>query len=246
MPEWKPEILRRLAPLKLSPAREGEIAEELAQHVDDRYQELLAAGNSADSALCAALDELKEDDFLARSLRLVERDLYREPIAPGKDDGNFLSGALQDIRYAFRMLRKSPGFAAIAILTLALGIGANTAIFTILNSAALRLLPVPHADQLVTVGQNVHSANGGPLHRNVEDDDSFVSYSESRAYEKENHVFSGLLAYSAFTETTLVRNKPEPIMGASLPAIISTCLKLGRSAGAFLQIRIALRAAKAL
>jgi hypothetical protein len=47
MPEWKPEILRRLAPLKLSPAREGEIAEEIAQHLDDRYHELLAAGHSA-------------------------------------------------------------------------------------------------------------------------------------------------------------------------------------------------------
>jgi len=214
MPEWKPEILRRLASLKLSPAREGEIAEELAQHLDDRYQELLAAGNSADSALHAALDELKEDDCLARSLRPVEEDLHRDPIALGKDDGKFLSGVLQDIRYAGRMLRKSPGFAAILILTLALGIGTNTAIFTILNSAALRLLPVPDADQLVTVGQNVHSANGGPVHRNVQDDDSFVSYSEFRAYEKENRVFSGLLAYSPFTETTLVRNKPEPIMGA--------------------------------
>ena len=81
MPEWKPEIVRRLAPLKLSPAREAEIAEELAQHLDDRYQELLAAGNSADSAFRAALDELKGDDFLGRNLLPVERDLYREPIA---------------------------------------------------------------------------------------------------------------------------------------------------------------------
>jgi hypothetical protein len=48
MPEWKPEILRRLAPLKLSPAREGEIAEEIAQHLEDRYHELLATGESED------------------------------------------------------------------------------------------------------------------------------------------------------------------------------------------------------
>jgi macrolide transport system ATP-binding/permease protein len=111
------------------------------------------------------------------------------------------------------MLRKSPGFTVIAVLTLALGIGANMAIFAILNSAALRLLPVPHANQLVTVGQNIRSANGAPVHRNVHDDDSFVSHSEYRAYAKENRVFSGLLAYSAFTETTLVQDKPAPIMG---------------------------------
>jgi hypothetical protein len=59
MPEWRPEILRRLGPLRLSPAREEEITEEIAQHLDDRYQELLAAGNSPDSAFRAALDEFK-------------------------------------------------------------------------------------------------------------------------------------------------------------------------------------------
>lgn len=50
MPEWKPEILRRLAPLKLTPTREPEIAEEIAQHLEDRYQELLASGESEDAA----------------------------------------------------------------------------------------------------------------------------------------------------------------------------------------------------
>ena len=91
MPEWKPEILRRLAPLKLSPAREAEIADELAQHLEDRYQELLASGLTEDAAYRTALDELKGEDFLARSLKRVERDFYREPIAAGKDSGNFFA-----------------------------------------------------------------------------------------------------------------------------------------------------------
>lgn len=124
----------------------------------------------------------------------------------------WLDTLLQDVRFAVRVLRKSPGFTTVAILTLALGIGGNTAIFTILDSAVLRTLPVPHADRPVTVGQHIRETKG-PIHRNVHDDDSFVSYSEYQRYAKENRVFSGLLAYSAFTETTLILNKPQPIMG---------------------------------
>ncbi|HVB56296.1 MAG TPA: permease prefix domain 1-containing protein [Candidatus Acidoferrales bacterium] len=149
MPNWKPEILRRLAPLKLTPTREAEIAEELAQHLHDRYQELLTTGQSEDAAFRTAIDELKDNDFLARNLRPVERDLYREPIAPGSEASNFFSGISQDIRFAIRLLRKPPVITAIALLSL--GIGANTAIFSLIDAVMLRMLPVQNPEQLARI-----------------------------------------------------------------------------------------------
>lgn len=92
----------------------------------------------------------------------------------------------QDLRYALRMLAKSPGFAAVAVLTLALGIGANTAIFTLVNALLLKSLPVQHPEQLVALGDPtaVHSAWHGtpttdvfsyPLYRELRDSTSAFS-----------------------------------------------------------------------
>ena len=151
MPEWRPEIVRRLAPLKLSPTREAEIADELAQHLEDRYQELLALGVKDDEARRTTMEELKEEDLLVRGLWPVERDLYRGPIVWGKDSGNFFSGIVQDIRYALRLLRKTPLITGVALLSLALGIGANTAIFSLIDAVVLRMLPVQNPEQLARI-----------------------------------------------------------------------------------------------
>ena len=62
-----------------------------------------------------------------------------------------MSGVLQDLRFAVRQVRKAPGFAAVAVITLALGIGANTAIFSVVNGVLLRSLPFPDSDRLVRV-----------------------------------------------------------------------------------------------
>jgi predicted permease len=155
MPDWKPALTPRLARLRLRPAREREIVDELSQHLDDRYEELRASGADHDEAMRLAVVELNDDvtdeDLLAREMRPLRQARAPEPIAPYAPRRGLLRDAWQDLLYAARMLRKNRGFAAAAVLTLALGIGANTAIFSLVNATLLQRMPVQHRDRLLYV-----------------------------------------------------------------------------------------------
>src|SRR6266542_3674037 len=94
---------------------------------------------------------------------------------------------IQDLRYSLRTLRKSPVFTTVAILSLALGIGANTAIFTLMDQVLLRMLPVKHPEQLMLLDQP------GPHQGSVENDNAF-SYPMYRVLRDQNQVFNGMLA----------------------------------------------------
>jgi predicted permease len=152
MHDWSEQIRRRIAGMSLDPAREAAAVEEIAQHMEDRFEELRASGAAEDDARRSVLDEL-DGDALTSGLRATlppARDAAR--IAAGVDGSQGLFAGLgADLRQGLRLLRWDPGFAAVAIVSLALGIGANTAIFQILDAVRLRTLPVPHPEEIYNV-----------------------------------------------------------------------------------------------
>ena len=184
MPDWKPHIRSRLASLRLSSSRELEIIEELSQHLEDRWRELVAGGASENEATKLALAGFREGDLLARHLAPLRQARAPEPVTPGGSAGHLLGDLWQDLRYAARTLRKQPSSALAAIVTLALGIGANTAIFTVVNATLLQRLPVPDRDRLVYVQRE---KNGGAF-----------PYPMYTALRDGIQTFDGLAAWSGF------------------------------------------------
>src|SRR5271166_2135575 len=116
--------------------------------------------------------------------------------------GNSVQILLQDFRYALRQLRRSPGFTAIAVVTLALGIGANTAIFSAVHAVLLKPLPYSDADRLVVVWeQNPHRG----WFENI------VSAANYLDWRQQNHVFSGLAAFDDISFTLVGSGTPQEI-----------------------------------
>jgi len=198
VPDWKPEIRRRLQNLQLAPTRESAIVEELSQYLDDCYDELLSGGATGTEAYRQTLTELSGSELLRRELRRVERQVAPEPIVLGTNRRTKMIVDLwQDLRFGLRMMRKAPGFTLFAVFALGLGIGVNTVILSTVNGFLLRGLAVEKPAELFSAFW------GKKSDPQVWEGFSYPNYIDVRNRAK---CFSGLAAwnnmYSASLSTT--------------------------------------------
>jgi len=145
MHDWGARLRERLAAEGLRPSAHAEAIDEIAEHLADLHRAALTAGKTQDEAVAAMEEELARMGPLA--LTGAERTRRRTRSLPHTED--WKAGLVADLRHATRAIRLDPGFAAIVIVTLAIGIGACTAVFSIINSLLLRSLPYPDPAGLV-------------------------------------------------------------------------------------------------
>ncbi len=191
-------FLSRVRGLFRQRALDRRLEQELRFHLDMEYEANRKHGMTSEEALSAAqrafggTQQIKEIYRERRGLPMIEI-------------------LLKDLRYAFRTMRRSPGFTAVAILSLAFGIGANTAIFTLIDAVMLRSLPVRSPNELVSVGDASRPTahwNGGPMA-------NIFSYPLYQRLRDQNRVFSGLLAsgLAGRVDLTVGDGGSEPIHG---------------------------------
>jgi len=187
MPDWSKDIGKRLSSLDLGSVHENEIIEELSQHLDDRYEELISSGATDEDARREVLMELNYEDLLTQERPRVLRAARREPAGHGSGGQGLVASLGQDLRHALRQLRRNPGFALVAILTLGLGMGASTAIFSVIDNVLLE--PFPYQDAGNILFPRIHGATQGP-------DEGRQGFSSDEYLEiaGQNHSFESVIA----------------------------------------------------
>src|SRR5262245_27076724 len=169
---------------------EREMEEEMRFHLEMQIEQNLEAGMAAEDARYAARRQFGNQTWLKE----VSREMWSL---------NSIETLIRDLRYGARTLMKSPGFTFVSVLTLALGIGANTAIFSLVNATLLRPLPFKDPDQLVVVWGTAPESSRRPI-----SEPNFLDY------QKQNQAFSDIAAFGGAALTLTGGANPERVLGA--------------------------------
>jgi putative ABC transport system permease protein len=183
---WREYVRKHLPPLNVSAEREIEIVDELAVQLETTFDRAKARGATEEEAMRRAQAEVPDWDSLARTLGRIERP-FTQPLAAGAGSGGFMTGLIQDLRYAVRALKRAPGFAAVSIITLALGIAATTIVYSIVDGILLRPLPIRDADRVMVARE---TANG---------QDMSVAWPNFLDWQKRQTSFESLAAWRGLT-----------------------------------------------
>lgn len=189
--------------------RERELAEEIDVYLELAIEQKLAAGLAPEAARRAALLEFGGKDQTKEKVREARA-------------GHFLETLAQDLGYALRSLRHHPGFAAVVVLTLALGIGACTAIFSVVNGVLLKPLPFPEADQLVALSE-----------RSREAPQTAVAYPDYLDWRAQQTVFEELAARWITGGVLTGQGEPERVFGRWVTASFFPTLGVKPQIGRF-------------
>lgn len=221
MPEWVEDIRPRLSGARLSSPDLEAVVEELSQHLEARYADLVAGGAAEDEARRLTLEELGDDTRLEDLLRTFERPAEWDGPALGeRRRRHHLVDLVQDLRYGVRALQRNRGFTAAAILTLALGIGANTAIFTVVNAVLLRPLPYREPDRLVMLFEKTREFSR-----------ESVAYPNFRDWRLQGTAFAGLAAYRSSDFNLTGAGQPERLLGEYVSAALFDVLGIRPAIG---------------
>ncbi len=208
MPDFRKIVEERIAPLHLKASAEN-LIEEVTLHLEERYRELRSGGVPEEEAYRETVAEL--DDMYPIEAELSGNPARQEAAPPGDaSKGNLGVDLWRDLRYAPRMLRHNPVFVVFVVVTLALGIGANTTVFTFINTLVLNPLPVYKPAELVAVAtaemkSTAKSAAALP-----------ISYPNLKDYRTKNEVFSSLAGYTSPHIVTLQTNSGSERMFSEL------------------------------
>jgi putative ABC transport system permease protein len=199
-PDWPAFVRARLRGRRL----DDDVIDEVAEHLDEIYRLAITSGRSRDDALRAVEEEMQNLPALTRAAAHARRRRSAPPVPPPAGRVNPFGAFLRDLVYAARLLRTRPAFSIVAVLTLAIGIGGNTALFSVINNLYLRPLPFPEPERLVMTWE---------AEADNTDNVNIVSQPNWEDWQRQSRAFERMAIWEFLNFNLAGESEPEQVFG---------------------------------